>query len=152
MLYFAYGSNLSTKYVHNYTPSAVFLMRAFLPNFHIEFRRYSDNLKGGISTIIEAPGEMVHGVIYDVDSREIEALDILEKVPLGVYKREGFQLMGEDEEWHRADLYRVVKPEGPYVASKKYLSYMVEGMREHKIDPAYSKRFIDLYDTVPETS
>jgi hypothetical protein len=56
MLYFAYGSNLSTKYVHNYTSSAVFLMRAFLLNFHIEFRRYSDNLKGGISTIIEAPG------------------------------------------------------------------------------------------------
>jgi hypothetical protein len=34
---------------------------------------------------------MVHGVIYEVEGREIEALDILEKVPLGVYKREGFQ-------------------------------------------------------------
>ena len=94
MLYFAYGSNLSTKYVRNYTPSAVFVQRAFLPNFHIEFRRYSDNLKGGISTIIEAPGKMVHGVIYEVEPKEIEALDILEKVPLGVYKREGFQGYG----------------------------------------------------------
>ena len=91
MLYFAYGSNLSTKYVRQYTPSAVFVRRALLSNFHIEFRRYSDNLKGGISTIIEAPGEMVHGVIYEVDPKEIAALDILEKVPLGVYKTGGLQ-------------------------------------------------------------
>jgi hypothetical protein len=61
------------------------------------------------------------------------------------------KVMGEDGEWHRADLYRVVKPEGPYVASKKYIGYMVEGMREHKIDLAYSKRFIDLYYSAPET-
>jgi len=152
VLYFAYGSNLSTKYVRNYTPSAVFIQRAFLPNFHLEFRRYSDNLKGGISTIIEAPGEMVHGVIYDVEAREIEALDVLEKVPLGVYKREGFQVMGEDMKWYTADLYRVVKPEGPYTASKKYVGYMVEGMKEHRIDPNYARRFFDLYESVPETS
>ena len=152
MLYFGYGSNLSTKYVRSYIPSATLIMRAFLPNYHIEFRRYSDNLKGGISTIIEAPGEMVHGVIYEVDPKEIEALDILEKVPLGVYKREEFMVIGENCKWYKADLYRVVKPEGPYTASKKYVGYMVEGMREHGIDSKYSKRFLDLYETLPETS
>jgi len=36
--YFAYGSNMSTAYVREYTPSAMFVMRADLPNFHIEFR------------------------------------------------------------------------------------------------------------------
>ena len=152
MLYFAYGSNLSTKYVRNYTPSATFVRRALLPNFHIEFRRYSDNLKGGISTIIEAPGKMVHGVIYEVDSKEIEALDILEKVPLGVYKREGFEVLGEDGKWYKADLYRVVKPEGPYTPAKKYVGWMVEGMKEHDIEPAYAKKFVDLYPMLPESS
>jgi hypothetical protein len=126
--------------------------RSSPPNFQIEFRRYSDNLKGGISTIIEALGEMVYGVIYEVDSKEIEALDILEKVPLGVYKREGFQVLGEDGNWYKTDLYRVVKSEGPYSPAKKYVGWIVEGMREHDIYPAYAKRFIDLYSTLPETS
>ena len=152
MLYFAYGSNLSTKYVWQYTPSAVFVRRALLPNFHIEFRRYSDNLKGGISTIIEAPGEMIHGVIYEVNPNEIAALDILEKVPLGVYKREGFKVLGEDGKWYTADLYRVVKPEGPYTPAKKYVSWMIDGMKEHRIDPSYAKKFIELYPTLPESS
>ena len=152
MLYFAYGSNLSTKYVRQYTPSAVYVRRALLPNFHIEFRRYSDNLKGGISTIIEAPGEMIHGVIYEVNPNEIAALDILEKVPLGVYKREGFKVLGEDGKWYTADLYRVVKPEGPYTPAKKYVSWMIDGMKEHRIDPSYAKKIIELYPTLPESS
>ena len=84
--------------------------------------------------------------------QEITALDILEKVPLGVYKREGFKVVGEDGGWYTADLYRVVKPEGPYTPAKKYVSWMIEGMKEHKIDPVYAKRFIDLYPTLPETS
>ena len=95
---------------------------------------------------------MVHGVIYEVDSREIEALDILEKVPLGVYKREGFMVMGEDGRWYKADLYRVVKPEGPYTPAERYVEWMVEGMKEHDIDPVYAKKFNDLYSTLPETS
>jgi hypothetical protein len=45
-----------------------------------------------------------------------------------------------------------VKPEGPYTPAKKYVGWMVEGMRKHDIDPAYAKRFIDLYSTLPDTS
>jgi gamma-glutamylcyclotransferase (GGCT)/AIG2-like uncharacterized protein YtfP len=150
MLYYAYGSNLSTKYVRVYCPSAKFVMRADLPNYHIEFRRYSTNLKGGISTIIEAPGEMVHGVIYEVSPEEIFNLDVLEKVPEGIYKREGFQVFGEDGKWYKADLFRVSKPEGPFTPSKKYVSYMLEGMKEHKIEQIYVKNFEKIYRELPE--
>jgi hypothetical protein len=73
-------------------------------------------------------------------------------VSLGVYKREGFKVLGEDGNWYTADLYRVVKPEEPYTPAKKYVSWMVEGMKEHGIDPTYAKRFVDLYPTLPEPS
>ena len=121
MYYLGYGSNLSTEFIKPYCPSAKFVMRAVLPNFRIEFRRYSENLSGGISTIMEAPGEMVYGVIYDVPLKEIEELDILEDVPDGIYKRETFLVLGEKKEWCKADLYRVVKPEGPFTPSKTYM-------------------------------
>jgi hypothetical protein len=41
---------MSTRYLRNYCPDAQFVMKAALPNFHVEFRRYSEDLRGGIST------------------------------------------------------------------------------------------------------
>jgi len=100
MNYFAYGSNMSTGYIHEYCPSAKFVMRATLPNYHIEFRRFSTDLQGGISSMIAAPGEMIQGVLFDIDPAELDALDILEDVPKGLYVRETFLVLGEDGNWH----------------------------------------------------
>ena len=61
LFYFAYGSNMCTRYLHEYCPAVVPVMPAAPANFHIEFRRFSTNLGGGISTIQPAPGEIVHG-------------------------------------------------------------------------------------------
>ena len=148
MKYFAYGSNMSTKFIWEYCPSAQFIMRAQLPNFTIQFRYHSEEFGGGISSIIEAPGEMVKGVLYDVDQDELLALDILESVPQGLYRRDTFQVFGEDGAWHLADLYRVAKPSGPYTPSKQYVSYMVTGAREHHIDPEYTAKLEALYQSL----
>lgn len=40
---------MSTRYLRNYCPDAQFVMKAVLPNFHVEFRRYFEDLRGGIS-------------------------------------------------------------------------------------------------------
>jgi gamma-glutamylcyclotransferase len=142
MNYFAYGSNMSTAYLRAYCPSARFQQRAQLPNYRIEFRRYSTDLRGGTSTIIVAPGEMVHGVIYAVDEAEIRALDILEDVPLGIYRRDTFWLLAEDRQWQQADLYQVAGPAGPYTPSARYLDYMIAGAREHNLSQAYVARLV----------
>ena len=150
MNYFAYGSNMSTEYIRDYCPSAIFVMRAALPNFHIEFRRYSDDLQGGISTIMAAPGEMVLGVLYDIDEAEILALDILEDVPLGLYLRQTFLVMGEDGQWHEADLYRVANPAGPYAPSKEYVRYMIAGAEEHQLEASYVEHLVALRQSLGE--
>ena len=49
MYYYGYGSNMSTRYLRDYCPGAQFVMKAVLPNFHVEFRRYSEDLRGGIA-------------------------------------------------------------------------------------------------------
>ena len=141
---FAYGSNMSLDYVHDYCPSARFKLRAKLPNFHIEFRCYSTDLRGGISSIIEAPGEMVHGVIYDIESEEIEALDILEDVPLGLYRRDSFLVFGEDGQWHRAELYRVSDPAGPFAPARRYVEWMIAGANMHGLDADYIEKLVAL--------
>lgn len=139
---------MSTAYIRDYCPSARFVMRADLPNYHIEFRRFSTDLQGGISSMIEAPGEMIKGVLFDIDPAELEALDILEDVPKGLYVRETFWVMGEDGNWHHGDLYRVANPSGPYKPAKQYVQWMVDGAREHRIDAAYTAKLVSLLESL----
>ena len=148
MYYFAYGSNLSSRYIRDYTPGATFVMRADLPNYRVEFRHYSENLGGGISSIVEAPGNLVRGVIYDVPESELEELDVLESVLEGLYRRDTFFVMGEDGQWHRADLYRVSSPTGPYTPSRTYVDFMIEGAREHGLDADYIEQLVAIRETL----
>jgi gamma-glutamylcyclotransferase (GGCT)/AIG2-like uncharacterized protein YtfP len=148
MYYFAYGSNLSSNFIRDYTPSAEFVMKAELPNYKVEFRHYSENLGGGISSIVEMPGNLVKGVIYEVPESELEALDILESVPEGLYRRDTFMVMGEDGRWHRADLYRVSTPTGPYAPSTSYVDYMIEGAREHGLDADYVEQLVAIRNSL----
>ena len=144
MRYYAYGSNLCTRYLQEYCPSATFVLKADLPNYRIEFRRYSQEMQGGISTIMEAPGGLVRGVIYELSENEIGAMDLLEGVPQGLYLRETFLVLGADSSWHQADLYRVGKPAGPYAPAKRYLDLMIEGAREHALNAEHVKQLESL--------
>jgi gamma-glutamylcyclotransferase (GGCT)/AIG2-like uncharacterized protein YtfP len=139
MLHFAYGSNLSHKFLRQYCPTAVFQMKAELPNYRIVFPFFSQKRQGGISSIVHAPGELVHGVLYEVTLKEMEELDVVESVPQGHYMRETYLVLGEDRRWHSSDLYRCAKPSGPYTPARSYVELMFEGAMEHQLDPIYIK-------------
>ena len=144
MFHYAYGSNLSSTFLKGYCPSAKFVMKAYLPNFRIEFRFYSQKRKGGISSIMPSPGDLVRGAIYDVPEDEMIKLDEVESVPQGLYSRETFLVLGEDGKWHKADLYRVVKPEGPFAPARSYVELMLEGVEAHDLGAGYVKELREL--------
>ena len=139
MLHFAYGSNLSPKFLRRICPTAVFVMKAELPNYRITFPFFSQKRQGGISSIVNAPGELVHGVLYEVNQKEMEELDIVESVSQGHYVRETYLVQGEDGRWHSSDLYRCARPSGPYSPARSYVELMLEGAIEHQLDPNYIK-------------
>jgi gamma-glutamylcyclotransferase (GGCT)/AIG2-like uncharacterized protein YtfP len=146
MYHFGYGSNLNKGFLRQYCPGAEFVMKAYLPNYEVQFRFWSKRRQGGISTIIEKPGGLVHGVIYEVPEEELKVLDVLESVPRGLYRREAFLVLGEDGGWHEADLYRVARPQGPFTPSRGYVELMLSGAREHGLDPGYVKRIESIYE------
>ncbi len=137
VLHFAYGSNLSSKFLRGHCPTAAFQMRAELPNFRITFPFYSLRRQGGISSIIPAPGELVRGVLYEVTKPEMEDLDVVESVPKGDYARETYLVLGEDRRWKAADLYRCARPTGPYVPARSYVELMLQGAEEHQLPAEY---------------
>lgn len=94
--YFAYGSNLLTSYLREYCPSATVVMRATISNFRVEFPYYSEESQGGLSGILESPGELVEGVIFDILQTEFAAMDVMESVPQKLYRRDTFLTLGED--------------------------------------------------------
>ena len=137
MLHFAYGSNLSTSFLRHYCPTAVFQMRAELPNYRIVFPLFSQKRQGGISSIVHAPGELTRGVLYEISDKEMDELDVVESVPQGLYVRETYLILGEDRRWHSADLYRCAKPTGPYAPARSYVELMLDGAEKHQLDPKY---------------
>ncbi|MEM9776900.1 MAG: gamma-glutamylcyclotransferase [Chloroflexota bacterium] len=104
-----------------------------------------------MSTITEAHGQRVEGIIYDIPEKEILELDILEDIPLGLYRRDGFLVLGEDQPWYTANLYRVVKLEGPFATSAKYVEMMITGATEHQLSAAYIEKLISLRSITVQT-
>jgi hypothetical protein len=94
---------------------------------------------------MEAPGELVHGALYEVSEQELIALDNLEGVYKDLYTRQTYLVFGEDGKFHPADLYRVIHPQGPFPPSRSYVEIMLTGARDLGLDPKYIKKFEAFY-------
>ena len=145
MNYFGYGGNLDLPFLREFCPSAEFIRKAYLPNYEVQFRYWSPRRQGGVSSIIAVPGKLVHGVIYDIRAEELQALDAMEGVPEGRYRRETFLVIGDDGKWYDADLYSVVEPKGPFIPNKGYVELMLAGAKAWEFDPEYIKWIEELY-------
>jgi len=141
MLHFGYGSNLSIKSVHeDLNPNAKYVMKAALPNFEVSWPKLSETGESGYSGIMEAPGELVQGALFEMTEEELIAMDNLEDCYKGDYKRETFLVLAEDGKWTEAELYRVIDPQGPFPPDRSYVETMLEGARELELEPEYIKK------------
>ncbi len=146
MLHFGYGSNLSIKSVHeDLNPNAKYVMKGFLPNFEVSWPMWSEEEQSGYSGIMEAPGELVHGALYEMTEQELIAMDNLEDCYYALYKRETFLVLGVDDKCHKADLYRVIDPKGPFPPARSYVEIMLAGARDLELDPEYIKKIEEIY-------
>ncbi len=141
MYHFGYGSNLNIKSVQEeLIPDAKFVMKGFLPNFEVSWPIWSEEDQGAYSGIMEAPGELVHGALYEVTEQDLITTDNMEGVYKDLYRRITYLVLGEDGKWHKADLYRVIDPKGPFPPSRGYVDIMLEGARDLGLDPEYVKK------------
>ena len=148
MLYFSYGSFLNSETLKKHAPNARYVSKAVLYDFEVQFNFLSKTYDGGVTGVEPAKGKKALGVLYDVHPDEIERLDIVEGIPAGIYYRETMTVIDEDGNEHQAETYRTTNPKGPFTPTRRYLSLMIKGAREHGLDPDYIKELEDLYVTL----
>ena len=147
MLYFSYGSFLDFETLKKHCPNAKYVSRAVLPNWEVQFNFMSKTYKGGVTGIEPAIAKLVRGVVYDIPDLETLHLDEVEGVPEGIYYRQTILVIGENGQCLKVVTYRTTNPGGPYKPTRKYLSLMVKGAKEHKLDPEYTKQ-IEATETI----
>ncbi|MCW3988761.1 MAG: gamma-glutamylcyclotransferase [Candidatus Bathyarchaeota archaeon] len=148
MLYFSYGSFMDSETLRRHAPSARFVARAVLPNYEIQFNFLSKTYSGGVTGIEPAPGKLTRGVVFDVSHEDLQNLDTVEGVPQGIYYRQRILVVDEAGKILEAETYRTADPKGPFKTTRRYLGLMLEGAKEHGLDPGYVRELEEHYATL----
>jgi cation transport regulator ChaC len=135
MLYFAYGSNMDPVQMAERTPGGRSLGAARLDGWRLTFTRDSPAWGGGVGHIERAPDDEVWGVLWDLTTEHLNALDEYEGVELGAYVRDRCSVAFEGHAVE-ADVYIAV-PRGFKRPSHKYLSAMIRGAEAHGLPQDY---------------
>lgn len=83
MLYFAYGSNMSTARLRARVPSAVALGRAYLPRHRLAFHKIGRDGSAKCDIVSDDHAVGVHGVVFVIDLAERGMLDEAEGLGRG---------------------------------------------------------------------
>ena len=133
-LYFAYGSNLLIerleKRVQKYGP--VKKVQTFtLNNYKLVF-----NVKGGFANIEPCDGEVVEGVLYELNERQLEVLDWYEGYYKRIYFRQGNITFISYIAYDFYTYYAIIPP------SLEYLNIIIDGAMTNKLKNTYNKMVI----------
>lgn len=139
MKYFAYGSNMSWEELRFWCPNAKFVSIARLPNHRLDFTRYSGRRQGGVADVVPSTGHDVWGVVYDIPSDELPALDRKEGVP-NAYQRENVSVFIQSGERAAALTYTVVHKVPTEPPSQEYFELILRGARDWGLPDEYVRK------------
>jgi len=92
VLYFAYGSNMSLEQMNERITEKGgefrVLGRAVLRDYELRFNKASSrDASSGFANVVEKPGSVVEGILYEVDEKGMSLLDAFEGVSGWHYQR-----------------------------------------------------------------
>lgn len=133
MLYFAYGSNMAADQMR---------ARCFRPQFaglgSIPGQAFIINSRG-CANIVPDERKTVHGVFWELDSADLQKLDVYEGTAFGCYERKTCWFAAPDGSRHAAQVY--VSPDrSTGVPGRAYLATILKGGRSHGLPADYLRR------------
>lgn len=139
-MYFAYGSNLDWRNWsafcarHSADPNCMKAIGpALLPDVELVFNYRSVLREGGALNIRPHKGQVVHGVLYEVNARGWEVLDLKESVAIGCYARTKSVAITPGGETTPVVTYVVTpaRTEGFIAPSDEYTEMVLRGLSAH---------------------
>ena len=129
---FAYGSNMYTKKLRSSTPSAKVIGRARLLGKRMVCNKKSKD-GSGKANLVDSPGNVVWGVLYEIDSAELDKLDKAE----GSYQRTTLQVLNEQGNTITAEVYISTKVTTDPTPYDWYKNLILQGARKHRLPKDY---------------
>lgn len=130
MYYFAYGSNMDIQRLRGRKVKPLSCQSARIEDYKLVFNKKADAGGGeGFANIVSSPGEVVEGVLYEVEERDLDKLDICEGVKDGHYMR--MPVTASPKSGDQIDAIVYVAQHGKVVEGlkprKRYLDYLLAG-------------------------
>jgi gamma-glutamylcyclotransferase len=132
LLYFAYGSNMSTKRLLSRVPSGKCIGRAKLLDKDLVCNKEGED-GSGKANLVDSPGDVVWGVLYEIDPREINKLDRVEDG----YQRVTLEVITDQGNSLKAQVYfslQLTDDPRPYTC---YKDLIVKGAIKHQLPKYY---------------
>ena len=131
--YFAFGSNMSAQRMHDRLGWSPSRSGAILPDYEMVFNKHSND--GGKANIMYSPGNLVEGILYSVNERDLMILDKYEGVAAKQYKRYDIEVRYNNKNSIAAVAYKALNTGKVYAPTEEYLSYILEG--KEFLSPGY---------------
>lgn len=136
MYYFGYGSNMLLSRIQNRVPSANLITKARLDDHALRFHKRSRDGSGKCNVVPE-PNQSVYGVVFDVSSADLQALDEAEQQGRR-YRRQQITVQGTNA---TLDAFAYVAE--PFYIDDSLLPYewyhalVLAGAQQHDFPDAY---------------
>ena len=123
--YFAYGMNTNPNEMARRCPGSKPVGPAFLQGYKFVFRGHAD-------VELADDHEYVHGMLWEIDDFDLEALDALEGFP-EYYLRQRVKVMHDSEE-HVAWVYTMQDQSFEAGPTERYFTMCKEGYQYYEVD------------------
>ena len=141
--YFAYGSNMDIDRMKQRCPTAEVLGSAVLRDYALGFTVYSQGWDAGAADIIYEPGQEVWGVVYVLDTQDLDRLDHCEGCP-DHYRRVPLPVEVDGTEHPGVWVYEVVRKVSFVPPKCEY----IELMRNAALRYGFPRRYLGSLSAV----
>ncbi|XP_076868249.1 gamma-glutamylcyclotransferase [Brachyhypopomus gauderio] len=140
--YFAYGSNLLKERLQLENPSARIHCVAKLQDYKLAFGNHKGQVSrrwhGGVATIEPRPGAEVWGLVWRMNTPDLENLDRQEGVKQGIYSPMEVSVWATD---HDLSCRTYIMNNCTHaLPSPQYLKVMVMGAEQNKVPEVYQEK------------
>jgi hypothetical protein len=126
MFYFAYCTLLDTNEMGRFVPGARPGAVGTIDDWRVGFAAHSAD--GGGCQLFRSPQHRVHGLLYELTDEEMDQLDTISGVPLGLYRRINVDVATADDTVP-AITYVIPSPLGDFQPSASYVRPILAGAR-----------------------